>query len=261
MLNLILTILTAVHATPFVVFGLCLIVIGTTPSGDIRVIYLGTGLAALIGLLLTMLPLGEIRLQRARLLWSLAAVLTVLIAFILPPADWVFWTGAACLLFGLALLLLRYWLLPGLTARQLLRFHVRKSEAIDYVAIFDCHGEALEKIESCPDEGMLRWHLRRFALPGNIDDQVKTWDEIARRLHQSLQNLDQTFRRSGQGENSRVVFDIEMGGFIYTRLHHDRFLFAATLDQSYMNDDSCARDVQRLVKALMARSSAHQAHV
>jgi hypothetical protein len=115
------------------------------------------------------------------------------------------------------------------------------------------------------DRPALGRHLHRFALvPADADDkaaegQVAAWDRAAAHLHAGLAALDRAFVATGQGENARAVFDIDMGGFFFTRIHPTRFLFAATLDQAVMNDDSCDRDVRALVRAITLRTSAHRA--
>jgi hypothetical protein len=249
--------LLLVPTLPLIVFGICLLVVGLTPSGEIGVIYLGVGLAALSALLLTALPLHEVRRRQHRLWWSAAVIITAIIAYVFPSSTVFANIGIACILAGFLLRGIQLALERRLTARELLRYHVRRSDGIDYAAIFDDANGHVSKTDICHQDGQkLKWQMERFALPGSSADQVAVWDAIALRIHESLLQLDPSFAASGQGANVRVVFDTDMGGFIYTRLHSGRFLFAAALDQVSLNDDSCDRDVQNLVHAIMTRSSA-----
>src|SRR5262245_38837180 len=89
--------LLLVPASPIAVLGLCLLVIGLTPSGDIMVVWVGVGLAALIALGLSIVPVQNIRQQRYRFAWSATVLTTVLVSFIFPPSHELLVVGLGCL--------------------------------------------------------------------------------------------------------------------------------------------------------------------
>jgi hypothetical protein len=254
-------IILSLPAMVLIVLGTALMVISLTPSGDVTVIYVGVGFAALIAVLLTFLPLREMKRRRARFYWTTAVIIAALIAYFFPPSILLLYVGLCLLILGLVIRYVQIYIEDRLTARDLMRFHVLRSATMDYAAIFDFGADQLTKSPDLffSDRRMIEWQMRRFALPGGVAEQVQIWDDIARQVHRSVDQMDKSFRASSQGENVRVVFDIEMGGFFYTRLSSDRYLFAATLDQTTMNDNSCDRDVQNLVHALLERTSIHGA--
>jgi hypothetical protein len=99
--------------------------------------------------------------------------------------------------------------------------------------------------------------LERFACrtPAGIRSaarQIELWDELLPRVHEVLRGLDADFVRTGQGENVRVVFDVDMGALYYTRLGSNAVLFGATLDQEEVNNGRCERDMYRMVAQIEA---------
>jgi hypothetical protein len=80
--------------------------------------------------------------------------------------------------------------------------------------------------------------------------QVDLWEKLLPRVHEALRALDWDFVRTGQGENVRVVFDLDMGGLYYTRLGSHAVLFGATLDQEEVNNGRCERDMYRMVSQI-----------
>jgi hypothetical protein len=102
--------------------------------------------------------------------------------------------------------------------------------------------------------------LRRFACATRTADrQVQIWHDLFPLVHKALVGLDHQFVDTGQGENVRVVFDIDMGGFYYTRLGSHAVLFGATLDQEEVNNGRCEREMHRMVGQLEAIFTAHGA--
>ena len=249
---------------PTGVVGLMLFIIGAVPAGQVAALYLAVGCGVLGVAWLAAMPARMLHRAQNRLFWPLGISAALAAAFILPAWAELIWVGGGVgLVAGLSGLAHRareeYLTLP-----EVFEEIVRWSDGIEYAALFDVTPGGPVKVLWTTDPRLGR-HLRRFALaPGDADDtvaagQVAAWDAVAAGLHAGLAALDPEFAATGQGENVRAVFDIDMGGFFFTRLHPTRFLFAATLDQAVMNDDSCDRDVRALVRAITLRTSAHRA--
>jgi hypothetical protein len=102
--------------------------------------------------------------------------------------------------------------------------------------------------------------LKKFGCVGRTPtEQVELWEQLLPRVHGALRGLDREFVRTGQGENVRVVFDIDMGGLYYTRIGTHAVLFGATLDQDEVNNGRCERDMYRMVAQIEAVSTSHGA--
>ena len=98
---------------------------------------------------------------------------------------------------------------------------------------------------------LLDSRLKRFALRGRTsDEQAKRWEMVLQRVITTLAELDQTFINAGQGANSRVVFDVDMGGYFLTRIGHHAVLFGATLDQAEVNGGRCEREMYHIVSQI-----------
>ncbi|MGC9945011.1 MAG: hypothetical protein ABSF64_01330 [Bryobacteraceae bacterium] len=124
-----------------------------------------------------------------------------------------------------------------------------------YAVIIDPAEHSLEILGRAlhPQLGKL---LKNFACEGRTADQQKErWEELLRQVHKALAGLDDDFVGAGQGENVRVVFDLDMGGVYYTRLGRHAVLFGATLDQEEVNNGQCERDMYRMVAQIEAVST------
>lgn len=249
---------------PVGVVGLMLFLIGALPPGRVTTLYAAAGAGVLGVAWLAVLPSRALQRLHNRVYWPLGVSGALALAFILPAWPQLMYVGGAiglvAALAGLARRVReRYLALPELFAEV-----VGDSDGIDYAALFDLDSDGRPvKVLSATDP-RLPWHLQRFALAPAADDkaaalQVAAWDAVAVRMHEILQGLDTALASTGQGANARAVFDIDMGGLFFTRIHPTRFLFAATLDQAVMNDDSCDRDVRTLVRAIATRTSAYGA--
>ncbi len=253
--------LIKVPSLPIILLGAMIAVVGITPHDSITVVYFGVGFAAVIGLILTRVSLPAIRHPRQRILLCGAVVVTTILASAIDANFYVWMTGLILVLLGLAFVALQGWVRSTLTAHNLFAYHVFWSPAIDYAAIYGIDSDGhIEKQLDCVDTAQILLNLGRFALPPqDCAQQVAVWDDIAARAIHALEELNRTLASSGQGHNARVVFDVDMGGFVYLRLHPNRFLFAATLDQRYLNDNSFDADVLRLYQDYMRRVSVQQA--
>lgn len=249
---------------PTGVVGLMLFILGAMPSGQIA----GLFLAVLCGVLgvtwLAAMPSRMLHRAQNRLFWPLGISASLAAAFVFPAWPELIWIGGAIGMIAALSALSHRAREAYLTLPEVFEEIVGWSDAIEYAALFDVTDTGPVKVLCAADASISR-HLKRFALVPVIGDdqatekQVAAWDAVALRLHTGLAALDAAFAPTGQGENVRAIFDIDMGGFIFTRIHPTRFLFAATLDQSVMNDDSCDRDVRTLVRAITLRTSPHRA--
>ena len=241
---------------PSFLIGIAFVLLATVPAGDLDVIYLGSGVALLGIMRLAVIPMRELTRYRNRVYWPASISLIFIVAFVLPPIGELLWIGIAFFVAGSLSPLAAVVYEDGLSVQKLIRDSVRHSGVIDYAALFDVRDGVPVRTDACyADRRRIEWQMRRFALPGTPADQVAIWDAIAAQLYAAVSEMDKNFASSGQGENGRVVFDIDMGGMFFTRIHRDRFLFAVTLDQTCMNDNSSDRAVRRLVRQIALRTS------
>ena len=106
----------------------------------------------------------------------------------------------------------------------------------------------------------LEYLLKRFAGPSDtLEEQIKRWDQLVPKLHKAMLSLDGQLVQTGQGENARVVFDVDMGGFFYNRINSHSVLFGATLDQAQVNNGSCDKEMQNMTAEIQAVFTAHGA--
>lgn len=253
--------LTKVPALPVILLGVMLTVIGVTPHKSDEVIYFGVGFAAVVGLVLTQIPVPAVRQPRQRILLCGAVVLTTVLAYAIDANPVIWMAGLVLVLLGLVFVGVQGLVRSALTAQGLFAYHVYWSPAIDYAAIFGVGPDGhLTKQLECIHDGQIQQNLRRFALPSqDAREQVAVWDAIAEETIRSLGRMNDALASSGHGNNVRVVFDVDMGGFVYLRLGPHRFLFAATLDQRFLNDNSFDADVLRLYHDYMRRGSVKEA--
>jgi hypothetical protein len=88
---------------------------------------------------------------------------------------------------------------------------------------------------------------------------VSRWQELLDQVHKAICDLDEDFEEAGQGQNVRVVFDIDMGAFFYTRTSSHAVVFGATLDQAQVNNGRCDEEMRRMVSEIEAICTAHGA--
>ncbi len=62
-----------------------------------------------------------------------------------------------------------------------------------------------------------------------------------------------------KGKMCRVVFDLDMGGFFYTRTGSHAILFGATLDQAEVNNRHCDEEMRGMVAEIEVVCTAHGA--
>jgi hypothetical protein len=154
--------------------------------------------------------------------------------------------------------------------QDILHDTMTRSRGLDYAvyAVTDASDPDLAAAEGPPkllilnrSRGeQLSYRLERFAFLGRTaDHQVDLWEGILHRIHSALRSLDPEFVTTGQGANVRVVFDVDMGGFFYTRLGSQAVLFGATLDQAEVNNGRCEREMYHLTSQIEAVFTAHGA--
>jgi hypothetical protein len=100
--------------------------------------------------------------------------------------------------------------------------------------------------------------LEKFACESRTpDEQFKVWQDLLHKVDVALRRLDRDFINAGQGENVRVVFDVDMGGFYYTRLTSNAVLFGAALDQAEVNNGRCEMEMHGIVAQIQAVFTVH----
>ncbi len=99
----------------------------------------------------------------------------------------------------------------------------------------------------------LKLLLERFSGPCNTpEEQISLWDQLLPKVHSTLTALDHELVTAGQGENVRVVLDVDMGGYFYYRINSHTVLFGATLDQAQINNGQCDREMKQMVSEIQA---------
>jgi hypothetical protein len=102
--------------------------------------------------------------------------------------------------------------------------------------------------------------LRRFGFGDRTEEQqIALWKGLLQVIHEALCQLDEAFVKTGQGENVRVVFDVDMGGLFYTRTGSHAILFGATLDQAEVNNRRCEDEMRSMVAEIELVCTAHGA--
>lgn len=102
--------------------------------------------------------------------------------------------------------------------------------------------------------------LKNFSGPSKTaDDQIELWERLLPLVHKAMSDLDDKLVETGQGENVRVVFDVDMGGYFYNRISRHAILFGATVDQAQINNGRCDREMQQMVSEIQAVFTAHGA--
>jgi hypothetical protein len=122
-------------------------------------------------------------------------------------------------------------------------------------------GEAdLQIVYKSYNEKYLKYLLKRFSGPSDtLEEQVLLWDELLSKVHRVTLGLDDELVKTGQGQNVRIVLDVDMGGFFYNRINSHAILFGATLDQAQVNNGSCDIEMQQMVSEIQAVFTAHGA--
>ena len=244
---------------PLILLGLCLLLVAFVPAGDVQAVYLALAFAALGIMGLAVVSVRELQRLQNRVSYPLTIGVSLLCAYVLPPIVEFYFVGVGLVVLGLLAKVVSARYEAGLTFARYLIEVIRGSDALDYAAVFDAAGGAAKLSEEAIGVSRIKWRMLRFALPGTLDEQIAAWRRVGAAFHEAMQKLDALFDAAGQGGSVWVVFDIDMGGFFFARIHADRYVFAATLDQQSMNDRTSERDVRRLVRGLMARTSARRA--
>ena len=144
---------------------------------------------------------------------------------------------------------------------DILNHHLLPPSGLDYVAYTPTQGrEVMMKDLKAAHSTQPTVLLRNFALgKRTVTEQVRLWEELMPVVHAALFDLDRSFVRTGQGENVRVVFDIDMGAFYYTRIGSHAFLFGATLNQAHVNNRKCEEEMQSIATEIATICTAHGA--
>lgn len=142
----------------------------------------------------------------------------------------------------------------------------RPPAALNYAAYAvetgpDTEGDAsLQVICRSSNDRYLTQLLGRFSGPNSKpEEQIGLWEELLPKIHKALVQLDDVLVKTGQGENVRTVLDVDMGGFIYSRINRHTILFGATLDQAKLNTGQCEREMKQMVSEIHAVFTAHGA--
>jgi len=136
----------------------------------------------------------------------------------------------------------------------------RPPAALNYAAYAVEVEESLQVIYWSSNIGYMKQLLDRFAGPSSKpEEQIAIWQELLPKIHDAVVKLDDAMVKAGQGENIRAVFDVDMGGFIYSRVNRHTILFGATLDQAKINNGHCEREMKQMVSELQAVFTTHGA--
>jgi hypothetical protein len=118
----------------------------------------------------------------------------------------------------------------------------------------------LEVVARSCNEKYLEHLLRRFGGPSStVAEQLALWNKLLPKIHTALVSLDEELAQTGQGENVRVVLDVDLGGFFYTRIGSHALLFGATVDQAQVNNGRCDREMQQMASEIAAIFTSHGA--
>jgi hypothetical protein len=134
----------------------------------------------------------------------------------------------------------------------------RPQIGLNYVIYGVTGVSGIRVVASSCNEKYLEKLLERFAGPcETVNEQLELWNKLLPKIHAALTSLDEDLVQTGQGENVRAVFDVDMGGFFYNRISTHALLFGATLDQAQINNGRCDREMQQMVSEIQAVFTAH----
>jgi hypothetical protein len=83
-----------------------------------------------------------------------------------------------------------------------------------------------------------------------VQKQIEDYINAARSLGALIDELDSRFKHLDQGRLLRTIFDVQRGGIFFYYLLDGIYIFAATIDQTTMDDGSSDQEVQSAVKAI-----------
>jgi hypothetical protein len=153
----------------------------------------------------------------------------------------------------------------------ILKEYVGREGGLDYAA-YPVGEDDPGRAQGAADEPRVHWHvfvewqnqqlddsLRRFGCGRHSREQFQQWRGLVACIHHALCDLDKQFEHTGQGENVRVVFDVDMGGFFYTRITSNAVVFGATLNQAEVNNGRCDAEMRSIVQEIERVLTAHGA--
>jgi hypothetical protein len=146
--------------------------------------------------------------------------------------------------------------------QEIMDYNLKRPGGLDYAAYALAQGPELviERLITSSNDRQLADLLRRLACTGRTPaKQIELWNQLLPTTHRAMCELDRAFATTGQGENVRIVFDVDMGGFFYTRLGSHAVLFGATLDQAQVNNGRCEQVMRSIVSQIEAKCTAHGA--
>jgi hypothetical protein len=147
------------------------------------------------------------------------------------------------------------------------RYYVtRLKGGLDYALLACGDGEQLEEAVHSAQIQVRCAHLPKVQTSEGeppryrtVADQVSFWRRLAGQIHQRMSELDALIESAQQGRNRRLVFDAEYGGFFFkylrpadprTKVDTGLYLFAATLNQTELDNQKAEQHLHLLLEAL-----------
>jgi len=115
-------------------------------------------------------------------------------------------------------------------------------------------GAAAEPMQAANDPAINEL-LAEYGMDHFADVQTQRWLNLTPEVQKTFEALTRIAATDAEQSGlrpTRLVLDVEMGGFLYATVGNHGILFAATLDQQTMNDGSAERMLVKIVSELNA---------
>ena len=143
--------------------------------------------------------------------------------------------------------------------KDILDYYANRYEEVDYLAYASIDRNSSTSNDN--NKPKLEYQYQNTELPDRIEfflgDEISEKDlldgyrDLAKRLHENIEKLNEDFHLLQQGILIRTVFDVEKGGFFYYHIDDHKYLFGATVNQGAMARDEVDRVMRRMLNDIM----------
>ena len=92
--------------------------------------------------------------------------------------------------------------------------------------------------------------LLHYRISRNQDEQTNYLLSLSKEVHTLAEAADARLRELEQGVLFRVLYDVEKGGLLYTRISNNCYVVGVTLNQDSMDDNTTDVEMRSLVKTI-----------